>query len=128
MRLLYDGKTAFFAERGKTFSRPIVIRLPEGFDLLCNGAHFPAKRGTVTLPQDALHRGENRISLRGEKSVIPAESLFFDGATVFPVGFASDTMLVQEHLALSELTQTVLALNDRITRLEEAVAGRKLFT
>lgn len=128
MTLLFDGKNAFFAERERSFSTPSVLFLPDGYDLLCNGKHLPARHGKVTLPQGTLHRGENRIALRSENRIIPAESLFFDGVSVLPVGLPADELLVREHVALRELTETVHALYRRIETLEKVVEGRRLFT
>ena len=128
MTLLFDGKNAFFAEREKSFSRPPVIFLPEGYDLMCNGKHFPARHGKVSLPNGALLRGENRIALCDANRIFPAESLFFDGVSVLPIGLPADAILVREHLALCELTKTVQALRERVTALEAAAKSHQLFT
>ncbi|MBQ9735766.1 MAG: hypothetical protein IJV96_03165 [Clostridia bacterium] len=128
MTLLFDGKNAFFAEREKSLGRPTVISVPTGYDLFCNGRRLIARHGKVTLPPAALHKGENRIALRSENRIIPAESLFYDGAAVMPVGLPADALLVQEHLALCELTRTVEALRERIAMLENAAKSRRLFT
>lgn len=128
MTLLFDGKNAFFAEREKHFGSPAVLFLPDGYDLLCNGKHLLAHRGRVSIPMSVLHHGENRLALRSQNHIFPAESLFFDGVSVLPVGLPADELLVREHLALRELTETVHALRERIISLEKAADSRRLFT
>ena len=127
MTLLFDGKNAFFAEREKLLGHPTVIFLPDGYDLLCNGKHLPARQSRVTLPHGILHKGENRFALRSENRIIPAENLFFDGTAVLPVGLPADDLIVREYMTLCELTKTVNALRERIKALEDATHGHRLF-
>ena len=128
MTLLFDGENAFFAERERCFARPLLLTLPAGYDLMCNGKHLHARQNRVTLPHSALVRGENRLALRAANRIIPAESLFFDGTSTLPVGLPADALLVREHLALCELKETVHALRERIASLEKAAESRRLFT
>lgn len=128
MTLLSDGKNAFFAERGKTFSRAIIIHLPENCALFFNDVCYLPKNGAVQLPLTALRRGRNSLALRKENRILSTEDLFFDGEAISPMGLSTEALLVRQNERLTSLENALSLLTCRVEHLEEKCAAKLLFS
>ncbi len=128
MTLLFDGQNAFFAERGKTFAKSLIIHLPRGSTLFFNGTCYFPEAETVHLPKGALRVGENRLALRTGNRIFPTESLHFDGESFTPTGLSAEALLLRQNELLSSLGEQLAHLSERVERLEQKSAARTLFS
>ncbi len=127
MTLLFDGRCAFFAERGQNLVRNLSIRLPDGASLLCNGTGFFPRGEGVQLPPAALRQGENTLSLRIANRIFPCEGLLFDGSFVTPMGFSLEGVLLRQHEIIAEQQNTLSELSRRVALLEQKNKAKTLF-
>ena len=128
MTLLFDGQSAFFKERGKTFAKSLVIHLPDEHALFFNGICYFPQNGAVHLPFHAVRKGENHLALRMNNRIFPTENLLFDGAAFAPAGLPTEQMLLRQTEELASVKDTLASLGKRLERLEAKAVARTLFS
>ena len=128
MTLLFDGQNAFFAERGKTLAKSLIIHLPEGCSLFFNGTCFFPQNTEVHLPTHAIRKGENRLALRKDNRIFSTESLLFDGNSFTPAGFCAEALILSQNELISDCAMRIAQLAQRIEQLEQRHAARMLFS
>lgn len=128
MTLLFDGQNAFFAERGKTFEKRLVIHVPQDAALFLGNTCYSPQGDTVELPLRALRHGTNTLSLRIGNRLFPTEGLVFDGESITPAGLSSEALLLRQREMLSSLAEKVALLTRRVEELEQKSTARMLFS
>ncbi|MBE6655973.1 MAG: hypothetical protein E7609_03750 [Ruminococcaceae bacterium] len=128
MTLLFDGQNAFFAERGKSFVKSLIIHLPKDGALFFNGICYFPEAESVHLPKEALRIGDNRLALRIGNRIFPTESLRFDGECFTPTGLSAEALLLRQNELLSSLEERLAHLSDRVAHLEQQSTARTLFS
>jgi hypothetical protein len=128
MTLLFDGESAFFAEREGTLSHTLSIFLPDESALFCRGLCFYPKDGSVRLPRTILKQGKNTLSLRVGEKIFPCEGLLFDGDRVAPCGMPVEALLLRQHKRLLSANEALATLTARVEALEQAAKSRMLFS
>lgn len=128
MTILFDGNGGIFAERNTTTAEALVLHLPEGMTLLCNGLHLIPKDGAVQLHKGALRPGENAFSLRTENRLYPCESLYFTGKSVTPGGFSAERVLIAQHKKLCEMERSLREMKLRLEAHERKLKKNLLFS
>ena len=127
MTLLFDGSNAFFAERDSVCAEKLILHLPKGTALLCNGIGFYADSGAVHIPKATLHEGENRLHLRVENRLYPCEGLLLSDGKVTPIAIPAEKILLSLFKQLQAQKQALDALTSRVERIEQKTAAKRLF-
>ena len=128
MTILFDGQNAFFAERGKTHAKSLVIHVPRNGALFFNGVCYFPESGRVHVPPEVLRRGENRLSLRMGNRIFPTEGSLYDGEGFSPLGLKAEPLLLRQNERISSLEKDLALLEERVARLEEKSTARMLFS
>lgn len=129
MKICTLGSIALFEERGKTpVFRLLSIALPEGSELLLNGAHrYLAEGGYAHIPIAAFKEGENRLSLCLGNTVYQTEGLTLEKSTVRPVPLAEETLLFTLLSLQKKQEERLGALENALRKVEADQNKRKLF-
>lgn len=127
MKVLFDGKNAFFAERGGTHIEKLILHLPRGAALLCNGIGFYADGGAIHLPKSALREGENRLHLRFANRLFPCESLTVADGKATPTGLPRDEILLSLLEKSERESARLEALLQRVESIEQKTTAKMLF-
>lgn len=128
MTLLFDGQNAFFAERGKTFAKRLVIHVPKDAALFVGNVCYFPQDGNVELPLSSLRHGTTPLALRFGNRIFPTESLFFDGEALSPAGLSTEALLLRQNERLTTLSDQLALLAGRVEQLERQNTARMLFS
>ena len=80
------------------------------------------------LPQSAVRRGENHLSLRIDNRIFPTEGLFFDGESFAPMGLEAESLLLRQNERIASLEKSLSLLEGRLAGVEKRTAARMLFS
>ena len=128
MTVLFDGVRAFFTERGSLHTDKLILHLPRGAALLCNGIGFYADGGAIHIPRSALHEGENRLHLRINNRLFPCEGITVTDGIATPQGLPTEEILLSLCKKIETQREALEGLSERVAALEQKNKAKMLFT